>query len=392
MSVTSAIPLAVRPRLRISMLSTYPPTVCGLATFSSALERELTYLGHQVDIVRVDDGSVGPRGDDSVAGVLRRGSRHSIRSAAGLLSRADVAIIQHEYGIFGGADGDEVVDVLKALTVPAVVVLHTVPAQPSGHQADLLIEICELAAVVVVMTESARDRLTRTYYPIDEEKVVTIPHGALVPSVGNVPAASYSTPSGQLLTWGLLGPGKGVEHAIDAVAALKRRGRSLRYTVAGVTHPKVEAREGDRYRNSLVERAQRSGVAADVTFDDTYRGVMRMTRFIASASIVVLPYESVDQVTSGVLVDSIAAGRPVIATAFPHAEELLGSGAGIVVPHRDPMALAEAIDRATTDPALLRSMTNEARRLAPSLSWHAVAGRYADECAVLLESDARVSI
>ena len=189
MSVTSAIPLAVRPRLRISMLSTYPPTVCGLATFSSALERELTYLGHQVDIVRVDDGSVGPRGDDSVAGVLRRGSRHSIRSAAGLLSRADVAIIQHEYGIFGGADGDEVVDVLKALTVPAVVVLHTVPAQPSGHQADLLIEICELAAVVVVMTESARDRLTRTYYPIDEEKVVTIPHGALVPSVGNVPAA-----------------------------------------------------------------------------------------------------------------------------------------------------------------------------------------------------------
>ena len=392
MSAQSAVVSPSRPGLRIGMLSTYPPTVCGLATFSSALEQELKYLGHSVDIIRVDDGSVDPRGDRTVAGVLRSGSRHSIREATATLSRLDVAIVQHEYGIYGGPDGEDVVDVLKALRVPAVVVLHTVPAQPSGHQAELLIEICDLASTVVVMTESARERLTRTYFPIDEAKVVTIPHGALVSNMGNRTATPHDTPRGQLLTWGLLGPSKGVEHAIDAVALLKQRGHGVRYTVAGVTHPKVRLRDGDRYRNSLIERAQELGVEHDVTFDGTYRGVMRMTRFIASSSMVILPYESVDQVTSGVLVDSIAAGRPVIATAFPHAEELLASGAGIVVPHRDPVALADAIQRATTDPQLLRSMTAEARRLAPSLSWHAVAMRYSAECASLVRAQDRVSV
>jgi polysaccharide biosynthesis protein PslF len=378
MSVLSAVPS--RPRLRIGLMSTYPPTVCGLATFSSALEHELKYLGHEVDFVRVDDGSVDRDGDPSVAAVLRPGSRHSIRQAAAVLSGCDVAIVQHEYGIYGGADGEEVLEVLKALVVPSVVVLHTVPAQPSEHQAALLIEICDVASTVVVMTESARERLTGTYFPIDESKVVTIPHGALVASVSKAPATTYRNPRGQLLTWGLLGPGKGVEHAIDAVALLQRRGMPVRYTVAGVTHPKVRAREGDCYRNSLIERAHNNGVGGYVTFDDVYRGVMRMTHFVASSSVVVLPYDSYDQVTSGVLVDSIAAGRPVIATAFPHAVELLSSGAGIVVPHRDPTALADAIHTLTTDAEVLRQMTIEARRLAPSLSWYTVAKSYAREC------------
>jgi glycosyltransferase involved in cell wall biosynthesis len=120
------------------------------------------------------------------------------------------------------------------------------------------------------------------------------------------------------------------------------------------------------------------GVASSVTFDDTYRDLDQLTRFVASASAVVLPYDSRDQVTSGVLVDAIAAGRPVIATAFPHAVELLATGAGIVVPHADPNALAEAIRSILCDHDLLASMATEARRLAPSLSWAAVADRYVE--------------
>ncbi len=76
------------------------------------------------------------------------------------------------------------------------------------------------------------------------------------------------------------------------------------------------------------------------------------------------------------LVDAIAAGRPVIATAFPHAVELLSTGAGIVVPHADPNALAHAIRAILSDADVLASMAAEARRLAPSLSWSAVADRY----------------
>jgi glycosyltransferase involved in cell wall biosynthesis len=164
-----------------------------------------------------------------------------------------------------------------------------------------------------------------------------------------------------------------------------------RYTVAGVTHPKVFARRGDEYRRSLIQRSWAVGTAGSVSFDDTYRDLAQLTRYVASASVVILPYDSRDQVTSGVLVDAIAAGRPVIATAFPHAIELLGSGAGIVVPHADPLALAEAIRSTLSDPNLMASMAAEARRLAPSLSWSAVARQYARLTEELMESSELVA-
>jgi glycosyltransferase involved in cell wall biosynthesis len=380
------------PTRRIGLLSTYPPKLCGLATFAAALERELARGGHRVDIVRIDDGHDVPAIQRPVAGELVNGVPASIRDAAEVLTRCDVAIIQHEYGIYGGVDGDEVIDLLNLLEVPTIVILHTVLLEPSPHQRAVLEEIGELADRVVVMTEAARDRLV-ALYAIEESKVVTIPHGASLPALERgkeVDERVIDRP--QLLTWGLLGPGKGIEHAIDALALLGNVGRRPRYTVAGVTHPKVSARHGDQYRNSLIQRSWAVGVAGSVTFDDAYRDVAQLTRFIASASVVVLPYDSRDQVTSGVLVDAIAAGRPVIATAFPHAVELLSSGAGLVVPHADPAALADAIRSiVSSDGEVLASMSAEASRLAPSLSWSVVAEQYARLSAEIVRADEPVA-
>jgi polysaccharide biosynthesis protein PslF len=363
---------------RIGLLSTYPPKLCGLATFAVALEDQLRRAGHRVDVVRIDDGSdaVGSASNrDAVVAELVNGKPSSIRDAAAVLSRGDVAIVQHEYGIYGGVDGDEVIDLLEALEVPSIVIFHTVPLRPTTHQRSLLIEIADLADFVVVMSDTARRRLTASY-AIDPSNVVVIPHGASVPTLQPEQLSLVGWTRPQLLTWGLLGPGKGIENAIDALALLTDIRPRPRYTVAGVTHPKVFARHGDEYRHSLIQRAWALGVAASVTFDDTYRELDELTRFVTSASVVVLPYDSPDQVTSGVLVDAIAAGRPVIATAFPHAIELLASGAGIVVPHGDPSALAVAIRSVLSDDELYASMATEARRLAPSLSWSSVADQY----------------
>jgi glycosyltransferase involved in cell wall biosynthesis len=376
---------------RIGLLSTYPPKLCGLATFAAALEVELRRAGNRVDMVRIDDGSDSPGVSRPVAGNLVNGDPSSIRDAAAVLSRCEVAIIQHEYGIYGGVDGDEIIDLIKALDVPAIVVFHTVPLHPTAHQRSVLEAIGDIADRVVVMTESAMDRLT-ALYSIDRRKVVTIPHGASVPTREQRNDGEHSSdPRPQLLTWGLLGPGKGIEHAIDALALLGDLRPRPRYTVAGVTHPKVFARHGDEYRRSLIQRAWAVGAAGAVTFDDTYRDLAQLTRFVSSAAVVVLPYDSRDQVTSGVLVDAIAAGRPVIATAFPHAVELLGSGAGLVVPHADPLALSNAIRSVLCDDRLLASMAAEARRLAPSLSWSAVAAQYTRLSDELAQSDELVT-
>jgi len=365
------------------MLSTYPPTACGLATFSSALERALIALGHRVSMVRVDDGALESTAGRAVAGTLVNGSAHSVSKAAAVLSNADVAIIQHEYGIFGGRDGEEVLDVIRAVRAPVMVVLHTVPTRPSANQARILVEICAQASSVVVLTDCARDRLL-SRYPVGAARVATIRHGALLPNADGSGRLTLHRPPGQLLSWGLLGPGKGVENVIDAVGTLNSDGHPVTYTVAGMIHPKVALRSGESYRLSLIERARRSGVAHLVDFDRAYRSPAMLTQFIASSSVVVMSYESVDQAVSGVLVDSIAAGRPVIATAFPHAVELLADGAGIVVAHGDQTALTEAIRAVTQDATLLESMAERARALAPAHSWSAVAECYVDEMSELL--------
>lgn len=382
---------------RFGILSTYPPKLCGLATFAAALEHGLRDAGHLVDIVRVDDGEDIPSVGFPIAGELRNGSPASIRKAAAVLSRSDVAIVQHEYGIYGGADGDEVLELLRLLDVPAIVVLHTVPLHPTTNQRVVLDAIGVLADRVVVMTETAADRLAASF-PATAAKAVTIPHGASTVTTvdgagsGALDPAALPTDRIQLLTWGLLGPGKGIEHAIDALTLVGDLVPRPRYTVAGVTHPKVFARHGDEYRQSLIQRSWANGVAGSVRFDDTYRDVEQLTRFVASAAVVVLPYDSRDQVTSGVLVDAIAAGRPVIATAFPHAVELLASGAGIVVPHADPVALADALRTVLVDDRLRNGMAAEARRIAPSLSWSAVAEQYVGLADALVRTSAAVAM
>jgi polysaccharide biosynthesis protein PslF len=377
---------------RVGLLSTYPPKLCGLATFAAALEAELVRAGELVDVVRIVDGDPSEGAGRQTRGELFNGVPASVRKASGVLSRCDVAIVQHEYGIYGGTDGDEVLQVLAALEVPAIVVLHTVLLTPSPNQKSVLERVCELASGVVVMSAAAGNRLVARY-DVDAAKVVTIAHGASSPAPSRQStAAGEPHPRPHLLTWGLLGPGKGIEHAISALSLLGDLRPRVRYTVAGVTHPKVLARDGDSYRTSLIQRTWATGVAASVTFDDTYRDVPTLTRFVASASVVVLPYDSRDQVTSGVLVDAIAAGVPVIATAFPHAVELLAGGAGITVPHGDPVELAEAIRSVVTDPSRLSAMAAEARRLAPTLRWSAVAAQYRALCDDLVLVDGAVAI
>jgi glycosyltransferase involved in cell wall biosynthesis len=352
------------------ILSTYPPTQCGLATFSAALTRGLEMNGAAVGIVRVGDGTTSP--DPRVLAELDNGDPASVAGAAEALSNCDVAMVQHDYGLYGGADGDEVLEIVRGLSVPSIVVAHTVLVEPTIHQRQVLEEIVSAASAVVVMAQTAARRLC-TRFDIDPSKVTVINHGAAGADPSYQPARAGRP---ILLSWGLFGPGKGIEWAIDAMAGLKDLSPRPQYVVAGRTHPKVVSSQGEVYRDMLVERSWAQGVANSVTFDSTYRDVRSLTHLIQGSTVVVLPYDSRDQVTSGVLVDALAAGRPVVATAFPHAVELLASGAGLVVPHEDPTALSNALRRVLTEPGLAASMEREAARLSPAFSWSSVAGQY----------------
>jgi glycosyltransferase involved in cell wall biosynthesis len=368
----------------IGILGTYSPTACGLATFSEALASGLTARGADVSVVRIADGDVSKA--PNVAGEHVCGSARSVAATSELLNQSDVAVIQHEYGIYGGHDGDEVVQIMAGLRVPSIVIVHTVLKQPTPHQLSVLESVMKLADRVVVMSEVARRRL-HAGFAVDGHKVTMIPHGAALPNANGVQRLDQPT----ILTWGLLGPGKGIERVIGAMAALKRLPNPPRYVIAGRTHPKVLAAQGDRYREALVAQAKSLGVGDSVVFDAVYRTPGELTGLIQAATVVVLPYDSKDQVTSGVLVDSLASGRPIIATAFPHAVELLGSGAGTIVAHDDPRALVAALRELLTDPRIAESMATEARGLAPTIAWPVVVDAYVSEAQRLLATQSALT-
>jgi len=333
------------------------------------LSNGLAANGADVSVVRVADGQ--PSSDPRVVGELVNGSPASIAASAELLSECDVAVIQHEYGIYGGTDGDEVIEVMRGLRVPSIVVAHTVPLNPTPHQRSVLETIVGLADQMVVMSDAASDRLSHGF-DVDRHKISTIAHGTTIPP--GVHSKRGGRPT--LLTWGLLGPGKGVERVIESMGELHElRGRP-QYVIAGRTHPRVLAAEGEAYREARAAQARDSGVAGSVSFDPYYRNATSLAALIQSCAVVVLPYDSTEQVTSGVLVDAVASGRPVVATAFPHAIELLGTGAGIVVDHDDPDAMTFALRQVLSDPRLAGSMAAEGRRLAPTLAWPSIAKSY----------------
>jgi glycosyltransferase involved in cell wall biosynthesis len=352
-------------------LSTHPPTQCGLATFNSALSAHLTAGGVPGGIVRViasgDDNRAGP-------GVVHTWSDRSVtgwQDAAAALNAFDIAIVQHEYGIYPGDDGADVLPLLRHLTRPSIVVLHTVLAQPTARQRALLEEVVALAGAVVTMTGTARDRLL-IGYAVDPAKITVIPHGAA--DHANAPTEPHPHP--HLLTWGLLGPGKGIEWALRALARLRDLDPAPTYTIAGKTHPKVLEHHGEAYRQSLHRLSAVLGITTSVHFQPVYRDQAALSRLIRSADVVVLPYDSREQVTSGVLIEAVAAGVPVVATTFPHAVELLSNGPGLLVPHQDPPALAAAVRRILTEPGLAASLAGRTRPLTTTPLWPAVAARY----------------
>jgi glycosyltransferase involved in cell wall biosynthesis len=359
--------------VRFGVLSTFPPTQCGIATFAQSLVTHLTRAGAHVGVVRVVDEpqvQVLP-----VVHQWERSNRFSTDAAARALDDFDVAIVQHEYGIFGGADGEDVVELVRRLRVPVVTVLHTVLTHPTANQFRVLADLVDESTSLITMTETARDRLIAGW-DVAPSRVMVIPHGADDNRRAVLGAGLPARPT--VLTWGLLSEGKGIEWALLALADLKDSVPLPRYRVVGRTHPKVLEREGEAYRSRLLAMTRDLGLSDHVEFDARYLTHDELAQAVADADIVLLPYDSREQVTSGVLTEAVAAGKPVISTSFPHAVELLSKGAGLLVPQGDPDALSAALRAVLTEPGLAEQMARSSRRSAQSLLWPTVARSYVE--------------
>ena len=363
----------------VGFVGTYPPTVCGVATFNLALRRAIG--APRSAVVACADAEGITRQLPEVVAELVPGSTRSLGRAAAALADVDAVVLQHEFGIYGGADGREVLDLAERIEPPLIVVLHTVVRVPSRHQRAIVERLAEHAYVVVAQSGAARLALLNEH-DVPAAKVRVIPHGARRNIDHDAPAPRRPV----ILTWGLLGRDKGIETAIEAVAGLRDLDPPPLYIVRGRTHPRVLEHEGERYRHSLQARVRALGAGDLVQFDDRYLDEEAVLAGIRAAAIVLLPYRSRDQVVSGVLVEALASGKPVVSTAFPHAVELLSEGSGLLVPHDDAAAMEAALRTLLTDPVAAAEARRVAARQAARLSWRSVGHSYRELLAAAVGS------
>jgi glycosyltransferase involved in cell wall biosynthesis len=382
--------------MRVGLVSTYPPRACGIGTFSRDLREAL--LGADgvsavdlVAIVRDDDV-------DEAAEVVTRihqDQRGDYAAAARVLERRgdDVVVIQHEYGIFGGHEGVHIVSLAAELRQPMVLTLHTVLSAPSVRQAETLRALCEHAALVCVFTETAR-RMILDARLVSPERVRVVPHGGpteLLPDPdatarlarpphrpGTRESRTIGADRSVLATFGLISPGKGIEMAIAAMPAIIARHPKALYVIAGQTHPEVAKLHGEEYRISLERLARDLDLADHVVFDDRFLDIDDLSSMLAATTIYLTPYRSREQIVSGALTFAIVAGCPTVSTPYFYAEDLLASGAGVLVPFDDPAALAEAVIGLLDDPQRLERTRSEARRVGAELAWPEVGRQTAD--------------
>jgi glycosyltransferase involved in cell wall biosynthesis len=379
--------------VRTAIVSTFPPRACGIGTFAADLRTTLagTDAVSAADLVAVVHEPSSPQRRGVLATIAQAVRGDYVRTAR-MLGRldVDVVLLQHEYGIFGGLDGEYVLSFARELAQPLVVTLHTVLSAPTEHQAEVLTELCAEAELVIVMTETAR-RLLVDSGTCPEEKVRIVPHGA--PARITVRAAREREqrtvrprPDGtfRLSTFGLISPGKGLETVIEALPAMIERHPEISYTIAGRTHPDIARREGERYRLMLERRALELGLEEHVEFDDRFLTIDELSDLLAATDVFVTPYGNREQIASGALTFAIAAGCAVVSTPYWYAQDMLASGAGQLVPFRDPDTLANTVCRYLEQPEMLAAARAEAQRIGSSLAWPAVAEATA---AVLQEAD-----
>lgn len=360
----------------VGILSVYPSAQCGVATFAASLADALVAEVPRMSVGVVRLASAQPSASDrrSDAPELPAGIAADSREAARKLNNFDLAVVQHEYGLHGHADGEQLLDLLDWLRVPVVLVVRTVLSEPSAHQRYVLEMLAGSADAVVTMSHSGYRKLLDDYR-VEPRRLTVIPHGAPAPDAVARVAGRTSRP--MVLTWGLLAPGKGIEWGIDALTAMSLLRPRPRYVVVGQTHPDLSAEEADGYREFLAQRAAERGVAHLVEFEPAFAGPQRLRQLLREADVVLLPYDSREQVTSGVLTEALAAGVPVVSTRFPHAVELLGDGrGGILVPHENPAAIAAALTQIIVGPGVAEAMSAHNATFATRVSWPAVAGKY----------------
>ncbi len=368
----------------VTTLGSYLPRRCGIATFTHDLTEALAGAATDVDVqaIAMNDRAEGYRYGPRVAFEINENRLAEYRLAADFLnmSPAGVLCLQHEYGIYGGDHGAHVLELLRRVRLPVVTTLHTILKDPNERQKEVLTQLAEQVDRLVVMADRAFTFLT-DIYRVPQHKIALIPHG--IHDVPFVDPAFYKDQFGVagkkvIITFGLLSPGKGLEHMIEALPAVTKRHPDAVYIILGATHPGILAHSGEDYRIGLQQRAKELGVEDHIKWFNKFVEIDELLEFLGSADVYVTPYLNEAQITSGTLAYALGAGKATVSTPYWHAQELLADGRGKLVPFQNPDGLAKAINELFDKEVDRHAIRKAAYTHTRPMTWANVARQYLD--------------
>lgn len=380
MQLRTSVPADSTPR--VLFLGSFPPRECGIATFTKdVIESFDDAFGSRSEVVAIDEPGGETRAYSSrVVARLAQDDRASYKRTAHDIDAhpSDVLDVQHEYGLFGGADGAWFLDLIEEVRKPVVVSLHTVLPKPSDDHRLLTRRICERADAIVVLSQTGKQLLASTY-GVDAAKVHVVHHGVPdVPFRSAEPSKARFGLTGRAVisTFGLISRGKGLEYGIEAMRTITARRPDALYLILGQTHPSVRRHEGESYREELNALVARYGLEKNVVLIDRYLDFDELVAYLGATDIYLTPYLNPVQIVSGTLAYAIGMGKAIVSTPYLYAEELLANEHGLLAPFRNPDALASAVLRLLEDAWLRRTIEGRCYRFGRRMTWPNVALAY----------------
>ena len=371
-----------KKRLRVAYVGSCLPRRCGIATFTANLNRAMEkQLGKNSGVyIALNDTAEGYNYGNQTVGQIEQEKLDDYHQAAMLVNSADIDLVslQHEFGLFGGAAGNYITEFLSRVKKPVITTLHTVLEKPTPEQRKIIIEIAAFSQSLIVMNALAINILT-TAYQIDAAKIKLIPHG--VPETPYIDPLFFKHLLGfvgkeVILTFGFLSPNKGIETMLRALPPVVEKHPAVLYVILGVTHPVLKKHHGEAYRESLEKIVEELNLRKHVLFHNEFVDDNILDIYLGAADLVVCPYHSGDQITSGVLSLALGKGKAIISTPYLHAREVLSGGRGRLVGFRNhdgfSTALLELLENITTREKISR----RSLALGREMTWDKVAQQH----------------
>jgi glycosyltransferase involved in cell wall biosynthesis len=366
----------------VAVIGNYLPRLCGIATFTTDLVEALSAEAPAINCwaVAMNDTPEGYAYPGKVRFVVNQNrlADYGVASEFLNIGQTDIVCVQHEYGIFGGPAGSHLLKLLGELRMPIVTTLHTVLRDPAPEYREVMNKLTELSDKLIVMSRKASD-LLEDNYAVPKDKIAFIHHG--IPDMPFIDPNFYKDKFGVegkkvLLTFGLLSPDKGIENVLQALPSVTEAYPDVVYIVLGATHPHIVKVHGEEYRISLQQLVRKLNISDHVVFHNRFVGLKELCEFLGAADIYVTPYLQESQITSGTLAYAMGTGKAVISTPYWYATEMLAEGRGIVVPFRNPDAIAEHIVGLLANDVSLHTMRKKAYVFCREAIWKEVSRRY----------------